>query len=271
MSPTKTLTTGLLIAGLSVGTYAALGRQPPAPAEAPPSSTPAEMPPGHPDPVGADVDVESISGKVLEIVQVPSYTYLRLDRGEEDELWVAVPKSSVAKGETVRLARAERMENFVSKQLERTFSVIYFGTLATGPLDAPLSNPHTSEPGQRSGRAAAADLVKLVPSVPAGGDNGHTISEIYDQASKLAGQKIRVRGTVVQVTMNVMGTNFIHLRDGSGNEEDRTHDLVLKVAENPPAVGKQALFEGTLQTEVDLGAGYTYRALVSDARITEDE
>lgn len=272
MTPAKTLTTGLLIAGIAVGTYAALGKQSPAATGSSAEDAPrAELPPGHPAPGETQDDLPKISGKVVELIQVPSYTYLRLDRGEHEELWVAVPKSDVPKGKVVRLAHAERMENFSSKQLDRTFPVIYFGTLETGVPESAADNPHAAAPGKRSGRAEAADMVKIHASQRAEGENGHTVAGIFAETTGLAGQSVRVRGTVVQVTMNVMGTNFVHIRDGSGDPKEGTHDLVLKVDQDPPNVGQQALFEGVLEREVDLGAGYTYAALVSSARVLDDD
>lgn len=270
MSSGKTLATGLLLGCLAVGTYAALVRESPAQASrsvAAPLDVPApqEGAPSAPP-------QSSVGGKVLEVIQVPSYTYLRLENGETDELWVAVSKADVRKDQRVHLAKAERMENFSSKQLGRTFPIIYFGTLteAGSSVDSAenphgSTNPHEAAPGARGERASLANLVKILPGERAEGENGHRVEELFAKKHTLAGMKIRLRATVVQVTMNVMGTNFVHVRDGSGKPEEKTNDLVLKLSETPPAVGEQALFEGLLQTDVDLGAGYTYPVLIDSA------
>lgn len=272
MTSVKTLTTGLLLGCLAVGTYAALVQESPAQASrsiAAPVDVPASPEIDSTPPSGS-----AVGGNVVEVIQVPSYTYLRLESEGAEELWVAVSKADVRKGQSVRLAKAERMENFTSKQLGRTFPVIYFGALdGEGPsTDAGVDphggmNPHDAAPGQRSERASLADLVEIIPSERAEGENGHRIADLFAQKSDLADKKVRLRATVVQVTMNVMGTNFVHVRDGSGKAEDKTHDVVLKVAEAPPAVGEQALFEGILRTTVDLGAGYTYPVLIEDAAV----
>lgn len=274
MSSVKTLFTGLLLGCLAVGTYAALENGSPAVAGGPiaaHSESPAS--PSSPHESERSAAGETIGGTVLEVIQVPSYTYLRLQRSEADELWVAVSKAEVKEGQTVKVTRAERMENFSSKQLGRTFSVIYFGNLGSEGVAATEAgahseaNPHAAPPGSRSDRGTLADMVKIVPGAKAEGESGHKIGEIFSKKDKLRGSKVRVRGTVVALTMNVMGTNFVHIRDGSGAVEKRTHDLVLKVAQTPPNVGEQALFEGTVQVDVDLGAGYTYSALLEEATV----
>lgn len=261
MSSAKTLTTGLLLGCLGVGAYAALENESPAQARGSAEKHP-ESPahPGSPEKATPHDEGEEIEGDVVEVIQVSAYTYLRLERENEDELWVAVSKADVNKGQHVQVTRAERMENFSSKQLSRTFPVIYFGMLGKEE-----SNPHAEPPFERSDRSSLADMVKIVPGDKAEGDSGYLVSDLFTQKEKLQAAKIRVRGTVVQVTMNVMGTNFVHIRDGSGDAESKTHDLVLKVAEMPPKVGESAVFEGILRTGVDLGAGYTYSVLVEDA------
>jgi hypothetical protein len=227
--------------------------------------------PSSPEEAEARAATQSIDGSVVEVIQVSAYTYLRLEKSGEAELWVAVSKADVKEGQRVRVTRAERMENFSSKQLGRTFPVIYFGMLGGGGAEEATANPHGGEsphgalPGQRSGRGDLAEMVKITAPEKAEGERGHRISDLFAKKDELADKKIRVRATVVQVTMNVMGTNFVHIRDGSGSAPEKTHDLVLKVAKTPPSVGEQALFEGTLKTGVDLGAGYTYSVLIEDA------
>lgn len=270
MSSAKTLTSGLLLGCLAVGTYAALVRE--SPAEARGSGPSPAEPSASADSMPAPETTSEIGGKVLEVIQVPAYTYLRLEGDGKDELWVAVSKADVRKDQQVRLAKAERMENFASKQLGRTFPVIYFGTLAGGDTDETVApkgefNPHAAVPGKRGERAELAEQVKIAPAAIAEGENGHRVADLFAKKSTLSDTKVRVRATVVQVTMNVMGTNFVHVRDGSGKADEKTHDLVLKVAESPPDVGEQALFEGVLKTAVDLGAGYSYAVLIEDASV----
>jgi hypothetical protein len=227
-----------------------------------------------------------LGGRVREVIQVSAYTYLRLEKGEQ-EIWAAVAKTDVSEGSEVRLASAQLMKNFHSKELDRTFDQIYFGALA-GTADnsqdsrLPSNHPPTSglglldrdlaqgEPASRGAAAAQAEDVKILESAKASGDSGYRVAELFAQRKQLRDKKILVRGTVVRVTERVMGTNFVHLRDGTGSSADETHDLVLKVADSPPQVGEEVLLAGRVLTDVDLGAGYTYDLLIEDAAVVTE-
>src|SRR5690606_27761734 len=115
-----------------------------------------------------------------------------------------------------------------------------------------------------------AESVEVTPAQRAEGPLGMTVAEIYARAGEFSGKKVRVRGTVVKLTRKVMGTNFLHIRDGSGDAVKQTHDLVLKVASDPPNLGIQALFEGTVAEDINLGAGYSYPVLLEDARVISE-
>lgn len=70
-----------------------------------------------------------LDGTVLEVLEVPSYTYLRL-KTAEGEQWAAITTAPAKVGARVRIANPMVMENFESKALKRHFDRIVFGTLA---------------------------------------------------------------------------------------------------------------------------------------------
>ena len=55
--------------------------------------------------------------------------------------------------------------------------------------------------------------------------DGYTIEQIYSKKSSLQSKTVKVRGKVVKVNENIMGTNWIHIQDGTG--KDGTHDLLI--------------------------------------------
>jgi len=71
------------------------------------------------------------SGKVLEKLDVPSYTYLRVQVASGDE-WVAVSTMPVNVGDTVTINQQMVMENFPSKALGKTFARLVMGTAVVG-------------------------------------------------------------------------------------------------------------------------------------------
>jgi hypothetical protein len=209
---------------------------------------------------------------VQEVIQVSNYTYLRVQPKDAAEFWAAVTKTDVAKGAVVSFDGAELMTNFESKELERVFDQIYFGRLVSGQNSPHAEGefaPPTKEEGEAARRAASmvAEDIPILQGNKAEGPLGRRVEEIHQQLENLDGKKVRVRGTVVKLTRKVMGTNFLHIRDGSGDSAKETHDLVLKVAEEPPGLGNAALFEGTVASSVDLGAGYSYPVLIEEGKV----
>jgi hypothetical protein len=219
------------------------------------------------------------------------------------EVWAAVDTAEVTVGQVVTVTGAQRMDGFTSSTLKRTFEVIYFGALggpgaklpsghpdisgsATVPADLPAHSHSPPGKDALSEDQATADVAAgavnphAMPAtggdaVPVGkverasGKLGHSVSEIVDNRKALAGQKVRVRGMVVKSTSGVLGRTFVHLRDGTGNSKSGDHDLTA-TTEQATAVGSTVLFEGTVVTDKDFGAGYTYPVLLENAhRVTE--
>jgi hypothetical protein len=79
--------------------------------------------------VGAGV---VFTGKVLEKLDVPSYTYMRVQTTSGSEEWVAVSTMPVNVGDTVTVNQQMVMENFPSKSLNKTFPRVVFGTAFVG-------------------------------------------------------------------------------------------------------------------------------------------
>ncbi len=70
-------------------------------------------------------DKESLGGKVVETMEVASYTYVKFKTGDKN-LWLATSKLDVKKGDLVSFEGGQLMHKFHSKSLNRTFDEIYF-------------------------------------------------------------------------------------------------------------------------------------------------
>lgn len=73
--------------------------------------------------------------KVLEVLQVNSYTYLYV---KEDTInkWLAVPNFDPKIGETYFYKGGMEMQHFTSKELNRTFeSVIFLSSVSKNPVE----------------------------------------------------------------------------------------------------------------------------------------
>ena len=98
------------------------------------------------------------------------------------------------------------------------------------------------------------------------GPDARTVAEISAKSADLKGKTVAVRGKVVKFTPAVLGKNWIHLRDGTGSAADGTNDLVV-TTKDEAKVGDVVLVKGVVQTDRDLGSGYSYKLLVEEATL----
>jgi len=196
----------------------------------------------------------ALRGEVLEVLSVPTYTYLRL-KTRDGESWAAVQKAQVKKGDQVTLVNMQTMERFESKTLNRKFDKIVFASLAGAEAKPPAGH---------GGAAAAAKPVGKVERAKAA--DAKTVAEVVAGPKALNGKSVTIRGQVVKVSNGIMGKNWIHLQDGSGSAAKGTHDIVV-TTKDTTAVGDVVNASGTVRTDVNLGSGYVYAVLVEDAKI----
>ena len=201
----------------------------------------------------------AITGKVLETMNAASYTYLRLET-PLGEVWAAVPEATVAVGQTVTLQSPMPMKNFSSRTLQRTFDTILFATLAGEAGATPAAAPVAAAP---SAPQAAVAVSK------AEGADARTVAEVWAQKAALKDKKVVIHAQVVKATNGVMGKNWLHLRDGTGAEATKDHDLTVTSA-STAEVGDVVTVSGVVHTDKDFGAGYAYGVIVEDATVEKD-
>lgn len=235
----------------------------------------------------------NISGTVLETMDSGGYTYLQIDTGA-DKPWVAIPQAKVAVGDKVSCQPGMVMKNFSSKTLGRTFeSVVFSGGLA----GAAMKNPHASMGAgamggggdsfanavAAEGGAAPASQVQAAGSggslgamapfseinvEKASGDNAYRVEDAFSKKDDLNGKTVRFKGQVVKFSPMIMGRNWVHLQDGTGDPMSNTHDLVF-TTDATVKDGDIVTLEGVLTAYKDFGAGYKYDAIVEKAKIVE--
>ncbi len=94
-----------------------------------------------------------------------------------------------------------------------------------------------------------------------------TVAAAYKDKAALAGKKITVEGKVVKVNNGIMGRNFVHLQDGTGDAKASTNNLVV-TSKQTAAVGDKVSISGTVVLDRDFGSGYSYTLLIEDATVT---
>lgn len=231
------------------------------PGDAPP---PTAAPGGMPSPAGSNTP--GLTGTVVETMDAGGYTYVQLDAGAKGKVWVAGPSTQVRVGDTVGFSGGMLMEGFRSNSLDRTFDAIYFanafrveggsgaaagGADGTGAASKPADGPSTQPSGDVEVKKA---------------EGGHTVAEVFAQADALAGSEVVLRGQVVKFNAGIMGKNWLHVRDGTG--EAGSNDLTV-TTDASAQVGDVVVVRGTVATNKDFGAGYSYPVIVEDASLTK--
>lgn len=245
------------------------------------------------------MDGKPIKGKVMETMDAAGYTYIQVD-APEGKVWVAIPQSKIEVGQEVLANPGMVMKDFESKSLNKTFDVIIFSSGLGDPskpfapkkkaamggmggssfaaamqAESGGANPHGNTGGAMGGAAMAepsgGSTTAIVPAAEvkvdkATADNAQTIGECFDKAKDLDNKKVTVRGKVMKVSRMIMGKNWLHLQDGTGNPMKNSHDLVVTTMAVPEK-NSIVVIEGTLHANKDFGAGYKYEVIVEDAEI----
>jgi len=203
-----------------------------------------------------------VTGNVLEVKEVETYTYLRI-KTKDGETWAAISRTPIKKGAKVTIENVMVMNNFESKTLKQTFKTIVFGTLAGAGTGAPKSGHATSMAHPATTNAVdTADI--RVPK--ATGANAWTVAEIITKSAELKDKPVVVRAKIVKYNPGIMGKNWIHLRDGSGTAADNTNDI-LATTTAEAKLGDVVTVKGVVRADKDFGSGYAYKTLIEEATI----
>lgn len=238
-----------------------------------PDAAQAPAPSATPAPAARPAADGALAGTVAETMDAAGYTYIQLDTASGPR-WAAVSESPVKVGDSVTITNFTWMQGFHSKTLDRTFDQIAFGKLAaagatpSGPGSAPVVDFRevlTPKPASPHGTPDPATVDAEIAKVAA--PNGHTVAEVFAGKTELVGKTVAIRGKVVKFTPAVMNTNWLHLQDGSGSAGSGDNDVTV-TTDDTAAIGDVVVVEGTLATDRDLGAGYTYDVLIDKATIS---
>jgi hypothetical protein len=151
--------------------------------------------------------------------------------------------------------------NRYGKWVALCFSI---GTLAAGHSASAFGEVVSGGSGGAKAQAAT-EQIKVEKAKGAG---AYTVSEAHEKAGNLDKKTVVVRGKVVKVSKGIMGKNWVHLRDGSGDSGKGTNNLVV-TTQDDPKVGDVVTAKGTLYKDKDFGAGYKYKVIVEEATVKQ--
>jgi hypothetical protein len=263
--PVKQLMTLLCIALFSLTMLAGCGEEPPAP-QSQAAKPSAQTAPANP---AAPAASPGKSGKVLETMDASGYTYVQVDTGSET-FWAAAPQFTVKVGDEVLVPEGMPMTNFSSKTLDRTFDTVYFvPSVMVGGGDSLAQQP-ADQPSMANGSKASKTTVETTDVDLTGitvAEGGQTVGDVYAKKAELSGKQVKIRGKVVKFSPMIMGKNWIHIQDGTG--EAGANDLTVTTSAEANT-GDTVLISGTLATDKDFGYGYAYDVIVEEAEVTVD-
>ncbi len=227
---------------------------------------------------GGVVVGDRITGKVTKTMDASGYTYVSVDVGLDNAVWAVGPQTSIKVGDAVDVAKGSQMKRFRSKTLNKVFEPIYFissfgstdaktSRASSGPASMPTARP-ASQPSSQPVKALNSKPPKSAPDIPKA-KGGYTVSEIYEKSSELTSKSILIRARVVKFNAGIMGKNWLHLRDGTGDVANKTNDLTV-TSDSTAAVGQVVLMRGVLATDKDFGAGYKYPVILEQSTLVQE-
>ncbi len=73
---------------------------------------------------------------------------------------------------------------------------------------------------------------------------------------------------MVKANKGIMGKNWLHLQDGTGQQG--TNDITVTSKTEYAGPGTVVVVEGTLAMDKDVGSGYFYPVIIEEASITPE-
>lgn len=208
------------------------------------------------------------SGKVLETMDAAGYTYIHVDTGSET-FWAAAPQFVVQVGDDVLVPEGMPMPDYHSKTLDRNFDMVYFvpAVMTGGSTGAAAEMPEGHPPmtGNVGGGSTTVEATDVDLSGITVAEGGQTVADIYAQKDELSGKAVKVRGKVVKFSPEIMGKNWVHIQDGTG--QGGNSDLTATTS-SMAKVGDMVTVSGVLVTNKDFGYGYAYDVIIEDAEVT---
>ena len=192
-------------------------------------------------------------GTVVDTLNGGGYTYLQIDDTKK-KYWVAVEGTKVEKGTEVRFTEELRAKNFESKSLNRTFDEIVFASNLQYRTQVP----------EKGNLALINEQVKESPYKQ---KDTMSVKEAWEKRASLKDKTIAIRGKVVKASPNIIGVNWIHIQDGTGEGSDVGR--IVFTSKELPKVGDIVTASGVVSVDKDFGSGYFYKIIVQNATFSK--
>jgi len=192
-------------------------------------------------------------GKVVDVIHGGGYTYLQIDDTKK-QYWVAVEGTKVEKGTEVRFTEELRAKNFESKALNRKFDEVVFASNLQYRTNVP----------EKGNLELINEQVKESPYKQ---KDTMSVKEAWEKRASLKDKTIAIRGKVVKASPNIIGRNWIHIQDGTG--EGSEVGRIVFTSKELPKVGDIVTAKGVVSVDKDFGSGYFYKIIVENATFVQ--
>jgi hypothetical protein len=197
------------------------------------------------------------TGTVTETLDAGGYVYMKLESGQ----WIAATPFAVSKGDKVQYSDAMEMNDFHSKGLDKTFESILFASSASlvggDSADKSVAMPSGTGMPLKATESQAPEPGEIKPLA-----DGKTIADMYAESGQLKDKVVSLRAKVTKMNRNIMGRNWITLKDGTGTEPGIK---LVATSQEVVKVGDVVIAKGKISTDVDLGRGYFYEVMLEEA------
>ncbi|WP_020676927.1 GW dipeptide domain-containing protein [Geopsychrobacter electrodiphilus] len=253
----------LLVVSISVMTLSACSKKDEAPkVEAPAAAATTQAP--------VAAKAAGVTGKVVETMNAAGYTYVQVDDGTK-KVWAAAPEFKVSVGDNVIIPEGMPMKNYHSKSLGRDFDVVYFVDSILNPNAPAAAKTDAKMPeGHPNTQVASTPPVTVDLKGIAKAKGGMTVAEVNTDKAALAGKEVAVRGKVVKYNAQIMGKNWLHIQDGTGDAAKGSNDITV-TSTTEAKVGDTVLVSGKVTLDKDFGYGYKYALIIEDAKVTVEK
>ncbi len=216
------------------------------------------------------------SFEVAEVVQGSTYTYIKA-KENSGEKWMAVSKQEVQTGEVYFYSEGLPMQNFHSKEIDRTFDEIYFvseisktpiktgvtGGMGSGAMGGMGAMEGAMTAPEHQGKVGTEQNGSIAVKKSAG---EITVAQVFANRNEYSGKEIEIKGIVVKVNKQVMDKNWIHIQDGT--RDNGNFDLTITSAD-VAEVNDEITVKGKITLNKDFGYGYSYEVIMEDAKIVD--
>ncbi len=197
------------------------------------------------------------AGICTETMNAGAYTYVHLQESNIKR-WIAGPATVVRVGDTIFYTGGSEMRGFQSKTMNRTFDTILFVTNIATSIHPDES---MQEEAHKNVKPVKVEKVEVKPL-----ESGYTIEQLYAGKADLAGKTVRVRGQVVKYNESIMGKNWIHLQDGTG--EEGKNDLTVTTLDEVK-IGDVVVIEGVFGVDKNIGGGYNFSIIIEEGKVVK--